>query len=237
MITWNGVTSDSIGVIVERMPDRFLPARRFAPHAVPGRNGDVLIVDESFPNIDQVYEVYLSGESRGGMPEVAHAAAAWLTGPKDYAELSDSYEPGGFRRAFFAEGFNIENVLNQFGRCEITFSCAPQFFLDSGRSARSMTVDATNTLTNPTAYTAHPRIYVYGSGTITVGDRVLTVLDNSAGWIIVDCEKMDATRYSNGTSANKWISCLEFPELAPGDNDVVISGFRTVNLVPNWWKL
>lgn len=235
MITWNGVTSDSIGVIVERMPDRFLPARRFAPHAVPGRNGDVLIVDESFPNIDQVYEVYLSGESRGGMPEVAHAAAAWLTGPKGYGRLTDSYDATGYREAFLAEGFGIENVLNQFGRCEITFSCKPQTFLYSGTVPVTLTVNGDTTITNPTAFPARPNFRVRGTGTITIEDREIIVYSNP-GLLLINCETMEATD-GTGAAANTRISCLDFPVLNAGDTVITLDGFSSADVVPHWWKL
>lgn len=139
-ITWNGVTSDSIGVIVERMPNRYIPARRISPKSVPGRNGDILSIDRSFPNVEQEYEVYLSAETPG-LPTVARACAEWLMAPAGYAELKDSYDNSVFREAVLVNGFDIENVLNQFGRCTITFSCKPQKFLYTGLP--SITIDPT----------------------------------------------------------------------------------------------
>ena len=64
MITWNGVTSDSIGVIVERIPNRYIPARRFSPQAVAGRNGNLLLVDKTFPNVEQEYEAFKALNSK-----------------------------------------------------------------------------------------------------------------------------------------------------------------------------
>lgn len=130
-ITWNGVSSDTIGVIVERIPDRYVPARRFSPQQVAGRNGDILLVDKSFPNVEQEYEVYLSAEAQG-LPSVARACAEWLMGPDGYCRLEDSYDTTVYREAFLMGGYDLENILNKFGRCTITFSCKPQKYLLTG---------------------------------------------------------------------------------------------------------
>lgn len=130
-ITWNGVSSDTIGVIVERIPDRYVPARRFSPQQVAGRNGDILLVDKSFPNVEQEYEVYLSAEAQG-LPSVARACAEWLMGPDGYCRLEDSYDTTVYREAFLMGGYDLENILNKFGRCTITFSCKPKKYLLTG---------------------------------------------------------------------------------------------------------
>ena len=98
MITFNGVSSDSKKVIVERIPNRYVPARRFKPQSVAGKNGDVLLVDKSFPNVEQEYEVYLSAEAVG-LPSIAKGAAEWLCAPVDYAELTDDYDTTVYREA------------------------------------------------------------------------------------------------------------------------------------------
>lgn len=130
-ITWNGVSSDTIGVIVERIPNRHVPTRRFSPQQVAGRNGNILLVDKSFPNVEQEYEVYLSAEAQG-LPSVARACAEWLMGPDGYCRLEDSYDTTVYREAFLMGGYDLENILNKFGRCTITFSCKPQKYLLTG---------------------------------------------------------------------------------------------------------
>ena len=130
-ITWNGVSSDTIGVIVERIPNRYVPTRRFSPQQVAGRNGNILLVDKSFPNVEQEYEVYLSAEAQG-LPSVARACAEWLMGPDGYCRLEDSYDTTVYREAFLMGGYDLENILNKFGRCTITFSCKPQKYLLTG---------------------------------------------------------------------------------------------------------
>ena len=145
-ITWNGVCSDTIGVIVERIPNRYVPTRRFSPQQVAGRNGNILLVDKSFPNVEQEYEVYLSAEAQG-LPSVARACAEWLMGPDGYCRLQDSYDTTVYREAFLMGGYDLENILNKFGRCTITFSCKPQKYLLAGDTPISIPAGATTTYT------------------------------------------------------------------------------------------
>ena len=145
-ITWNGVSSDTIGVIVEKIPNRYVPTRRFSPQQVAGRNGNVLLVDKAFPNVEQEYEVYLSAESQG-LPSVARACAEWLMGPDGYCRLTDSYDTTVYREAFLMGGFDIENILNKFGRCTITFSCKPQKYLLTGDTPIEIPDGTTTTYT------------------------------------------------------------------------------------------
>ena len=145
-ITWNGVSSDTIGVIVERIPNRYVPTRRFSPQQVAGRNGNILLVDKSFPNVEQEYEVYLSAEAQG-LPSVARACAEWLMGPDGYCRLEDSYDTTVYREAFLMGGYDLENILNKFGRCTITFSCKPQKYLLTGDTPIEIPDGATTTYT------------------------------------------------------------------------------------------
>jgi len=145
-ITWNGVSSDTIGVIVEKIPNRYIPTRRFSPQQIAGKNGNFLMVDKSFPNVEQEYEVYLSAESQG-LPSVARACAEWLMGPTGYCRLTDSYDTTVYREAFLMGGFDLENILNKFGRCTITFSCKPQKYLLTGETPVTIPAGHTDTYT------------------------------------------------------------------------------------------
>lgn len=224
MITWNGITSDSIGVIVERIPNRYIPTRRFIEQEVAGRNGNVLLVDRSFPNVIQEYEVYLSAESQG-LPQVARACAEWLCTPDGYAELTDSYDTSVFREAFLVDGFNVENSLNKFGRCTISFSCKPQKFLLTGTSATTSL-----TLVNPTPFEAKPLLKVSGVGVIDINGTEIEVLESVSNFII-DCETMNA-------EDNSKIFCLEFPVLTAGTSSVTHDNTITaIEITPRWWTL
>ena len=227
MITWDGTTSDSIGVIVERIPSRYIPARRFSPQAVAGRNGNILLVDKTFPNVEQEYEVYLSAETPG-LPTVARACAEWLMSPEGYAVLTDSYDTTVYREAYIMGGFDIENILNQFGRCTITFSCKPQKFLMSGTA--SVDVTGGGSITNPTPFEARPIIIVSGVGEIVINGKAIEIIESVSNFTI-NCETMEA-------DDNSKIYCMDFPYLSGGANTITCDNTITaLSLVPRWWTL
>ena len=53
MINWNGITSDSLNCIVERYPTYTVPQRKQSAISVPGRNGDLLLQQQTYSNYIQ----------------------------------------------------------------------------------------------------------------------------------------------------------------------------------------
>jgi len=231
-ITFNGVSSNSVNVIVERVPNRHVPTRKFNPISIAGRNGDVLITDESFPNVTQRYEVYLSKDTYN-LPTLSKACAGWLCSPKGYARLEDSFDASVYREAYLSEGFDIESMLNQFGRATIAFSCKPQKFLKTGETAVSIT--SGDTLTNSTAFDAKPLIHINTAqdGSIDIDGVSITC---SAGEYYIDCDSQNA--YFNNANMNTYISCSEFPVLAANSTcTVTMTDIDTCTITPRWWVL
>lgn len=236
MITWDGITSDSLNCIVERYPVYTVPRRKQSAISVPGRNGDLLLQQQAYSNYIQAYDVYLSGPRNGSkMPEVAQAVAAWLN-VDGYRKLVDDYTPGSYRMAFFQGPLELENIFNLFGRATVEFNCKPQRFLDSGDTAQTVSASG-GKITNPTAYNAKPLITVYGSGAaiLQVGEYVCT-LAAIDGSITLDSDTENA--YKGVTNLNSQVTIPEFPELVPGDNDITwTGGITSVEIIPRWWTL
>lgn len=236
MISWDGITSDSLNCIVERYPIYTVPRRKQSAISVPGRNGDLLLQQQAYSNYIQAYDVYLSGPRNGSkMPEVAQAVTAWLN-VGGYRKLVDDYTPGSYRMAFFQGPLEIENTLNLYGRATIEFNCKPQRFLDSGDAAQTVSASG-GIITNPAAYNAKPLITVYGSGAaiLQVGEYVCT-LAAIDGSITLDSDTENA--YKGVTNLNSQVTIPEFPELVPGDNEVTWTGdITSVEIVPRWWTL
>lgn len=64
-----------------------------------------------------------------------------------YCRLQDSYDTTIYREAFLMGGYDLENILNKFGRCTITFSCKPQKYLITGDTPISIPAGSTTTYT------------------------------------------------------------------------------------------
>lgn len=231
MITWHGVPSTEAPVVVEHPPGRVVPKRRMEIIDVPGRNGPVIISEDAFESVPQVYEVHIPP----GVPDLALAIRGvidWMCYP-GYNRLEDSYEPEVYRIAFFEGDTEIENILNKAGKAEIEFTCKPERWLKIGEVPVVMT--ATTTLTNPTARTAKPLITVKGSGAgvLKVGAYTLNLTDCNG--IVLDCDYEDA--YRNGVNMNNTVTG-DFPKLPAGSTNITWSGGITgLTVVPRWWTL
>ena len=228
-ITFHGVSSDSLGLIVERSPDYNIPSRKMSAFEVAGRNGDILYQQDAFQNVNQSYECFIKGGSN--LSAAIQGVIAWLVANKGYQRLEDSYTANQFRLAYCNNAAEVANSLNKFGKCTIEFSCMPQRFLTSGETEE--TVSSTKTFTNPTVYDAKPLIYVNSStdGSIDI-DGV--EIDCLAGEYYIDCDTQNA--YFGSVNMNSYITAPEFPVL--GSSSVVtVTTLTTVKVTPRWWTL
>lgn len=222
----------------ERYPRQVAPVRKMKTFSVAGRNGDLHVMEDAWENYPQPYEVYFHGDTP--TPEQAHAIKAWLMGTGGYQILKDVYDPKHYRMAIYKGPLDIENKLNKYGRCTISFDCAPQSYLLDG--VYPVTFTAAGTLHNPTAFDALPIVTVYGNaaGTVTLGAVTVDIKEISDP-IILDCELMNA--YSQpGEGApvnqNRSIYAPKFPILSQGLNPVAFTGGITkIEIVPRWWTL
>lgn len=130
-ITFNGVNSDSLGVIVEKIPNPQIAARRVTTEIVPGRNGVLLQDDKSFATVNASYAMHISAEGGKLFPK-ARKVAAWLLATPGFLRLEDSYEDDVFRLARYNGGIDITSYFLDHGTFNCQFECQPQRFLKSG---------------------------------------------------------------------------------------------------------
>lgn len=226
MITFHGVDSDSLGLIVERSPNYIIPSRKMSAFSVAGRNGDILYQQNAFENVVQAYECYIKGGSN--LSSAIQSVIEWLM-IDGYARLEDSYTPNQFRLAYCNNSAEVINKLNRFGRCTIEFSCQPQRFLTSGETE----VTNPGSMTNPTAYPAKPLIYIDSSADGSIDIDGVTI-DCLAGEYYIDCDTQNA--YFDDANMNAYISADEFPVLK-GTSTITITSLTTVKITPRWWTL
>lgn len=133
-ITFDGVNSDDLGVIVERIPNPQIAARRANTEVVPGRNGVLLQDDGSFATVNQTYEMHISADGGELFRSSARNVAAWLLSKAGFLRLEDSYEPDVFRLARYSGGIDITSYFYDHGRFQCEFECQPQRFLKLGET-------------------------------------------------------------------------------------------------------
>lgn len=243
IISFNGIRSDQFGIGVENYPKAVKPVRKMDRYTVPGRNGDILMMQDAWENVKQSYDIFAGDMEKQSVHDNFTDIASWLCAPKGYCELWDDFDPNHFRMAILYGSFDVEALAaGSIGRTTITFDCKPQRYLFSGKSPVEF-IRAPGKIWNPTAYQAKPLIFVTrssaGSGTVTVGNNVFTVSALPENGLYIDCEKMECYD-SNGTNANSMVSSSssEFGGLNPGNNSIGFTGaVNKVAITPRWFDI
>lgn len=131
-MSWNSFTFDGknsytdFGLLINKKTINEIPERDLEIVEVPGRDGEIVIDNGRYKNMDVKYTVVLQDTKVD-----SRRIAAWLTIPR-YAILRDTYRPDAFRYAIVKNKINIEDLLDGYGACEITFSCLPYLYYNDG---------------------------------------------------------------------------------------------------------
>lgn len=242
--TFDGVSSETYGVIVSGTQTFVSPERDVEYIEVPGRNGTLLLDNGRWHDVDIVYPCLLLNDFKTDFP----AFRAWLMSKVGKFVLTDTYDTTHFRRASFRGGFEPETAIRMTaGKFEVVFRSQPQLFLNSGNSYQTIGSSG-STITNPTNFVSLPVIRVTFSsatrnGTVTVGGKTITITGAGASPLYIDCEGQNATYLSGGNIAvnqNSKISLTsgEFPSLPVGNSVVSWTGnISSVAILPRWWTL
>jgi len=195
VITWNGVASDTLGIIVRKVPGLNRPQRKHDSYSVPGRNGNIVVMQDAFAEYEQEYEIF----TLDGAQADARAIVDWLY-QDGWCKLSDDWEPDYYRLAYFVGPVDIEPIMDEATVCTITFRCKPQRYLVQ----TPRTVASGTTLNNPTDHIALPIFTLTGTGTHSMYDltRSLTTTNYGAYWFYKDAFANTLGWVSLGTGAD-----------------------------------
>lgn len=238
MITFNGVSSEDLGIKVWTFPNYEVPEKEIQMIHVPGRSGDIAIDLDSYKNVERSYQVSLYDKTKS-FAELGVILSGWLHSANGYAELSDSYEPDFYRMALYSEEVNLNNFLNQAVTATIVFNCKPQRFSIAGNEPWTFAKLASDG--NPYQTYSRPEIKVVGEGSLVVNGVTTTVSSNAGVTLYIDSELQDVYYIENGEvkNGNSRVTFGDgkFPTLKPGSNTLTSSGFSSVEVKPKWWTI
>lgn len=242
-LTFDGQNSLSNGIYITGEAVFNAPERVVDMISVPGRNGALAIDQGRFENIEVAYPAGCFAPIMSDYSDKVSQFRNILASRYTYKRLTDTYHPDEFRLALYKSGLEVDSVrYNTAGEFEITFDCKPQRFLTSGETAQTFT--SSGTITNPTLFSSRPLLVVTGAGTLTLGSRVLTIVNGSGAnqVIYIDCESQEAWEVvgSSKVSRNDYIQNAgeSFPVLERGNNAVTLgSGISRVVITPRWWRI
>lgn len=236
LIVWGGVASTDCGMVVSRAPAYDKPTRRVEAVTVPGRNGSILFDEGAFSDTTRTYDVFIAEDDHNTLSERVDAMSAWLFSKQGYTRLEDNFEPDVFRLAYYSGGNDVTNELLTYGESELTFTCRPERFLKSGTTP--VEVDDGDTITNPTAFSSKPLIYIEATGEVEVSINGVAITADVTDYIYIDCETMNAYRQA-GENKNDKISGA-FPVIVPGANGIginVTGSLVGVEITPRYFTI
>lgn len=243
VIKWNGALSDQFGIDIEKYPNYTKPKRKMDVYSVPGRSGDIIMMQNAWDNTEQEYDIVAGSDAEHSVQVAFDKVADWLCSPKGYCELWDSFDPEHFRLAYFEGPLDVESfAIGRGGRAKISFNCKPQRYLVAGKLVTSFK-SATSRIYNPTAYDAKPLLFIErsaaGNGTVTVNGTMFTITDIPDVGLYIDCDELNCYD-PNGNNMNSRVvsSSSEFALLSPGYNVIGITGnIDTVSITPHWFEI
>lgn len=138
-LVFDGKRADAFGLRIGGVNVYAAQGKEPQLYTVPGRIGAVYpdLDYSQMPNEIREYKAGLYLRNAGEelvqrrMVDIRH----WLMNPKGYAELSDSYEPQLYRRAFFSGSFSpVRKGAGENYEIPLRFSCDPRRFIAGDNS-------------------------------------------------------------------------------------------------------
>lgn len=195
---------------------------------IAGKNGTLKLDNGRYENITVSYPCYLLS----GFGDTFNAFRDALMHELGYQVLADTFHPEEFRIGEF--NGSLSPTMGAFvngGLWTVSFDCKPQRFLISG--TRWLNVADGEVLHNPANGKAKPVIRVTGSGTVGIGNEMLTIAENSYPYIDIDCELQDC--FYESINCNSLVSVTDFPVL--GKDTGITFTVDEVQIMPRWFRL
>lgn len=247
-LIYNGKSSADMGLVIQAPPAYSVPERDVEKTHVPGRNGDVIIDNGSYKNVEREYSLakgFIYGPVKTTVLN-GQELYEWLTSAKgSYVRLEDDYDPSVYRMATYISNGTITDIFDKALAFTAKFECKPQRFLKSGDIPIEYGEgNATAYINNLTHYESKPEIKIKnvpsGSSAVTLlsvssenGDdyeeiSLLTLKGQNDGvsTLIINSETEECyDEYGNDSSERVSLNGMNFPVLSKGTSKIAISQY------------
>ena len=228
-LTFNGENSAEYGVYISGEATYNTPDRIVETVQVAGRNGELIVDDVNYSNIEVKYPCFIREDLKDRLVNFI----GMLGSMRGYQRLEDTYHPEYYRLGHYEKGLSVKTTpLNRGGSFDLEFNCMPQKFLKEGE--KKITLTANGVIKNSTKFSSKPLLRVYGTGTLTIQGQIITI-SSADGYTDIDCELMEA--YKGSVNCNANVSLPDNIFLFGGNNTISLSGVTQVDITPRWWTL
>lgn len=226
-LIFNGKRLSEFGAFYDSHQAFNTPERDLEYVEILGRDGDLIIDNDRFKNIEINFPCYIPTDF---LPKY-RSLMAYLNSQRGYKRLEYSQEPDYYRLASFAGNVEASPLqLHLAGRFTLPFICKPQRYLKSGE----IPVSASE-LWNPTYFDSHPLIRCYGSGSLMINSQTITVASNPYDYVDIDCDIMDAFYGSN--NANSYVSFNTDSVVLRSGTNGITHDMTKVEITPRWYEI
>lgn len=149
---------------------------------ISGRNGDFILDNGHFENIEVKYQAGIKAKDHAEFMRKFRRFRSYMAAKRGYQRLTDEYNPDEFRLATFVNAIEAEAV-DRAAQFELVFNCKPQRFLKDGEDV--VDVVSGGTINNPTPFDASPMIMTYGYGNLTVNGYEIKIINETLGLVTV----------------------------------------------------
>lgn len=240
-LTFDGINSLDYGIYITGEAVYNAPERAAEMITIPGKNGSFALDQGYFENIDVTYHAGCFADSQADFADEVMQFRNALASRYTYKRLTDEYHPDEYRLGLYKSGLDVDAVrYGTAGEFDVVFDCKPQRFLVSGETTQSFT--QSGSITNPTLFDSKPLVAVTGTGTLGIGEYILTITGTATQTLYINCETMEiytlAGTVPTGASSLVSVNKNDFPVLKPGANNISVgSGITAVTITPRWWRI
>lgn len=243
----DGVSGETLGLVVEHRAPRPVPRRKTLSWDVPGRTGRVVRELDAWETITLSYEIAIRPALGRTLSRSVDAVVAWLTaaGERRLVDTDDaadltylSYTMTPYTLARLSNADALRDQLHRSRKATLRFDADPRRWYEIA-SWEWHEYYSGSGVYNPTFFRAKPilRITGAGAGTVTLGASTFAFTDCSGA--IVDCEAQTSTKAFTVTGG--WPS---LNAIAPNSNIAVAAtplsytgGVTKVEVKPRWYSL
>ena len=163
-LEFDGINSMDHGIYITGESIYDAPERDVESVEIAGRNGNVIIDNGRWKNLEVTYHAGTFGKNQAEFASKIRNFRNLLASRYGYHRLMDTYNPEEYRIGRFKSVEVEAEGRKRAGEFDITFDCKPQRYLTNGEA--SIAVTNGQSLYNATPYDASPLLAVQGYGTI-----------------------------------------------------------------------
>ena len=227
VVTYNGITDESIGCHAQRRPSVPAPSRTVTVTDIRGRDGAYYDSDRTFNDVVIPIDFSFKAEARDRWHQRYRAIKQWLLSG-DNGDLKFSDDAGYHYRVRNVAIRNTERSAFTIGVVQAEFVCEGYTYLDSGDNQISFASSIYNDHD-----ICHPEYQISGNGTCTLTVNGKSFVATVNGTCLIDTDRMITS--VNGAWANTTATGdYEGLYLNPGSNTLSKTNGFTVLITPHW---